>query len=67
MQVNIWGASTIDKYFQGEGFTEKSTFKLHLKGGIDFIRQISCIVIIEKKSLSYTFCQVVCYTYLISL
>lgn len=67
MQVNIWGASGIEKYFQGEGFTEKVTFKLHLKGGIDFVRQISCIVIIEKNSLSYTFCQVFCYTYLISL
>lgn len=46
MQVRcVLGASKIEEYLQGEAFTEKATLKLNLEGRIDFIRQMSCIVI----------------------
>lgn len=47
MQVNILGASIIEEYLQDESFTEKVTFKLNLER-IDFVRQRSYILIIEK-------------------
>lgn len=48
MQGNALGASSIERYLQGEASTEKVTFKLRLKGRVDFVRQISCIVITGK-------------------
>lgn len=49
MQVKcMLGASRIEEYLQGEVFTEKVTLQLNLEGRIDFIRQISCIVIVAK-------------------
>lgn len=33
---------------QGEGFMEKVTFKLNLKGRVDFLRQITCMPILAK-------------------
>lgn len=49
MQVkHIWETSRIEECLQGEGFTEKATFKLTLKGRIDFVRQISYIGILAK-------------------
>lgn len=54
-QVNILGTSRLEEYLQGESFIEKVTFKLILKGRIDFFKADKLYCNNTKILLSYTF------------